>query len=64
MMCKFVEKHLSHDSFSDGVKLAANYLTAARMCCLFFFCFIHPYATFYITTWVVFNKLRWLLRVL
>lgn len=36
MMCKFVEKHLSHDSFSDGVKLAANYLTAARMCCLFF----------------------------
>lgn len=36
MMCKFVEKHLSHDSFSDGVKLAANYLTAARMRCLFF----------------------------
>lgn len=36
MMCKFVEKHLSHDSFSDGVKLAANYLTEARMCCLFF----------------------------
>lgn len=41
MMCKFVEKHLSHDSFSDGVKLAANYLTAARICVAYFFCFIY-----------------------